>query len=86
MTDFVTLLGLSAGTLTTVAFLPQVIKIWRSRSSGDISLLMVGFNCAGVFLWLIYGICIDSVPVMAANSVTLVLLCMALALAVKHRG
>jgi MtN3 and saliva related transmembrane protein len=83
--DFITLIGLMAGALTTVAFLPQAIKILRSRSSGDISLLMVSLNCSGVCLWLLYGIFIRSLPVIAANSVTSVLLCLVLVLTIKHR-
>ncbi len=83
--DFVTLVGLVAGTLTTVAYLPQVIRIWRLKSSGDISLLMVSLNCSGIFLWLLYGIFIGSMPVVVANSVTLALMCLVLILAIKHR-
>lgn len=85
MPDFVTIIGLMAGALTTVAYLPQVIKILRSRSSGDISLLMVSFNCSGVFLWLVYGLFIRSMPVIAANSVSLILMCFVLVLTIKHR-
>jgi MtN3 and saliva related transmembrane protein len=85
MNDLVTLIRLAAGALTTVAYLPQVIKIWRSKSSGDLSLLMISFNCTGIFLWLLYGIFLRSLPIILANSVTLVLLCIVLALTIKHR-
>jgi MtN3 and saliva related transmembrane protein len=69
----VTLLGLLAGMLTTVAFVPQVIKTWRTRSTHDISLAMFAIFTAGVFTWLIYGLLIGDLPVILANCVTLVL-------------
>ena len=68
-----TTLGLVAGTLTTVAFLPQVVKTWKSRSAKDISLGMFLLFSSGVFLWIIYGISIGAMPVIIANVVTLVL-------------
>ncbi|MBX3455355.1 SemiSWEET transporter [Ferrovibrio sp.] len=65
--------GLLAGTLTTVAYLPQVIQVWRTRSARDISLGMFLLMVSGISLWLIYGLMIGSVALIAANSVTLVL-------------
>ncbi|MEY4685671.1 MAG: hypothetical protein RLZ25_2130 [Pseudomonadota bacterium] len=67
------LLGLIAGTLTTLAFLPQVIKTFKSRSAKDISLGMFLLFSAGVALWLVYGIRLGAVPIIAANAVTLIL-------------
>jgi MtN3 and saliva related transmembrane protein len=67
------LLGLIAGTLTTLAFLPQVLKTWKSRSAKDISLGMFLLFSAGVALWLVYGIQLGAVPIIAANAVTLLL-------------
>ena len=67
------LLGLSAGTLTTIAFLPQVIKTWRSRSAKDLSLGMFSLFCLGVAMWLAYGILVQDIPVIAANVMTLML-------------
>jgi MtN3 and saliva related transmembrane protein len=66
-------LGLLAGTLTTLSFLPQVVKTWRTRSTHDISLWMFSLFNAGLALWLVYGIRIGSTPIIVANSVTLVL-------------
>ena len=71
--DGVTTLGLTAGTLTTIAFIPQIAKAWRSKSTGDLSWGMVLTFTTGVLLWLIYGIWIDSLPVILANAVTLLL-------------
>lgn len=69
----VTILGIVAGILTTVAFVPQVIKTWRSHSTHDISLSMFAIFTAGVFAWLLYGIMIEDLPIVMANTVTLVL-------------
>ncbi len=71
--DFIQVLGLTAGSCTTIAFLPQVIKTWKSRSAKDLSLGMFSFFCFGVLLWLIYGIFQNDVPVIAANLLTLML-------------
>jgi MtN3 and saliva related transmembrane protein len=70
--EVATTLGLVAGTLTTAAFFPQVIKTWRSRSAKDISLGMFSLFSAGVFLWMLYGIHIGAMPVIVSNAVTLV--------------
>ena len=71
--DTVSILGLLAGGLTTFAFLPQVVKTWKSRSAKDLSLGMFTIFTLGVGLWLAYGILIRDVPVIAANLVTLIL-------------
>jgi MtN3 and saliva related transmembrane protein len=65
-------LGLLAGTLTTIAFLPQVIRTWKSKSTKDLSLAMLGTFTTGVLFWLIYGLMIDSLPIILANAVTFV--------------
>jgi MtN3 and saliva related transmembrane protein len=67
------ILGLVAGFCTTIAFLPQVLKTWKSRSAKDLSLGMFSFFCFGVLLWLVYGIVQKDIPVIAANAVTLML-------------
>lgn len=66
-------LGLIAGCLTTVAFFPQVLKIWKSRSAADISLGMFIVFSTGLVLWIVYGLSISSLPVVLANGITLVL-------------
>jgi MtN3 and saliva related transmembrane protein len=66
-------IGLMAGVLTTLSFLPQVRQTWRTKSTKDISLPMLLSFCTGVLLWLVYGIMISSLPVMLANGVTFVL-------------
>jgi len=67
------ILGTLPAILTTVAFLPQVVKVWRTRCVRDISLPMYVTFVLGVALWIVYGAAIRSAPVVWANVVTLVL-------------
>jgi MtN3 and saliva related transmembrane protein len=69
----VNLLGSVAGVLTTLSFVPQVIKTWRTRKADDISLGMLLLFTLGVALWGVYGVIIGAAPVIVANGVTLVL-------------
>jgi MtN3 and saliva related transmembrane protein len=64
-------LGFAAATCTTVAFIPQLARVIRLRSAHDISLPTFLLFSIGVLLWLIYGLCIRSMPVIASNVVTL---------------
>jgi MtN3 and saliva related transmembrane protein len=80
----VNVLGFLAGGLTTIAFLPQVLRTWRLKSAHDVSLWMLSLFTTGVALWLVYGILIDSAPVIAANLVTLLLSGANLALKVRY--
>lgn len=71
--NFIQILGLTAGSLTTAAFLPQVLKTWKTRSAKDLSLGMFSLFCLGVALWLVYGFMVNDIPVIAANLLTLML-------------
>ena len=73
MLPIVEYIGITAGTLTTLSFLPQVIKIWQTRDASSISLLMYSIFCTGVVFWLTYGIAISSFSIIAANTITLLL-------------
>ena len=66
-------IGTVAAVCTTISFVPQLVRVLRRKSAEDISLGMFLFFSLGVFLWLIYGIRIHSLPVMEANAITLVL-------------
>lgn len=81
----INLLGLVAGTFTTVAFVPQVVKIWQTKSASDISFGMFFIFNLGLVLWLLYGIAIHSTPVIVANAVTLVLTGIILALKIRYK-
>jgi MtN3 and saliva related transmembrane protein len=80
----VTAVGLVAAVFTTVAFMPQVLRIWRTRSARDISGLGTSLFSIGVALWVVYGVAIHSLPVILANSVTLALNLSILALKSVH--
>ena len=67
------IIGAIAGVLTTISFIPQVVKIWRTRSARDISYGMYGCFIAGVALWLCYGVLIGALPVVLNNAIVLVL-------------
>lgn len=66
-------IGGIAATLTTCAFLPQVWRVWRTRHTKDISLLMYALFTLGVALWLAYGILLGAWPIIIANTITLLL-------------
>ena len=76
-------IGMVAGLFTTLSFLPQVIKTWRSRSTRDISLAMFLSFCLGVALWLVYGVLTAAWPVIIANLATLALAGIILALKLR---
>ena len=74
MLDFIIkYIGFFAAFCTTISFLPQAIKVYKSKSTKDISLYMFLIFTIGTFCWLIYGIIISSLPIMAANIITLIL-------------
>jgi MtN3 and saliva related transmembrane protein len=66
-------LGLLAGACTSSAVLPQLIKTWRTKKADEISLGMFVIFTSGLIMWLIYGISKSDIPVIAANSLALVL-------------
>ena len=67
------ILGLIASTITTASFVPQVYKTWKSKSAESLSLTMYIAFFIGIVLWLIYGIHLNSLPMILANSITAVL-------------
>jgi len=77
-------LGFIAAFCTTAAFVPQLTRVLRLRSARDISLPTFLMFSVGVFLWLLYGIYIGSKPVIASNSVTLLLSVSILALKIHY--
>ena len=83
--DTALILGYFAGALTTISFVPQVIKIWKTKSTKDISLITFIAFCLGVFLWMLYGIILHSLPVIIANSIGLVLGLIILILKIKYK-
>ncbi len=79
------LVGYFAAFLTTFAFVPQAHHSWKTRDLSGVSLPMYSLFSLGVLSWLIYGLMITSWPIIAANSITLVLACVVLVLKLKHQ-
>jgi MtN3 and saliva related transmembrane protein len=77
-------LGLLAGFLTTIGFVPQIIKGYRSKSMGDLSLVMPILIGIGMLIWLIYGIWLDSLPLILWNAIALILNTIIIALILKY--
>ncbi len=82
--DSTTLIGLLAALCTTVSFIPQVIQILKTKETKGISLGMYIIFTTGITCWLIYGICLNDLPIIAANSITLVLAGTILIFKIKH--
>jgi MtN3 and saliva related transmembrane protein len=81
-----TILGLMAGGLTTISFVPQMIKTWQTRSAKDVSFLMLITFISGIFLWLIYGVLRQDIAIIAANGVTLIFNFIILGLKIKYKN
>ncbi len=79
------ILGLVAATLTTGGLVPQAIKVWRTRSAGDLSLIMYLMIWAGTVLWLIYASIIASVALLYANAAAFVLVSVILYFKLRYR-
>jgi MtN3 and saliva related transmembrane protein len=70
MIDQNEIIGLIAAVCTTFAFIPQVMKVWKTKQTKDLSLRMYSIMFIGILLWLVYGIRIDSLSIMLANVIT----------------
>jgi MtN3 and saliva related transmembrane protein len=79
------LLGYTAATLTTAAFVPQAWRTFRTKDVSGVSLRMYSIFTAGVAVWLAYGIALGEPPMMIANGLTLVLACAVLAMKLRYR-
>jgi MtN3 and saliva related transmembrane protein len=79
----VSIIGYVAGTCTTLAFLPQVIRTWKTRSTEDISLGMFSLMVFGIGLWLFYGVVTDDGPLIIADGFSLFLAAMILLMKVR---
>ncbi len=78
------LIGIVAGMCTTIAFLPQIMQILKSKHARDISFLMYAVFTTGVFLWLVYGILLKRIPIILANGVTLAFCLIVIAIKIKY--
>lgn len=69
----VELIGFAAAFLTTIAFIPQVVQVWKSKSVEGLSLTTYIIFIIGVFLWFLYGLSIGSLSMIIANFITVLL-------------
>lgn len=79
------ILGMLAGTITSITFLPQVIKVWKSKSAKDLSLVMLVLLMIGVSLWLVYGLVIMDGAIIYTNSMVLLMTLILLFFKLKYK-
>ena len=79
------ILGLLAGTITSITFLPQVIKVWQTKSAKDLSMMMLLLLMLGVILWLIYGLILMNVAIIYTNSMVLAMSLILLFFKLKYK-
>jgi MtN3 and saliva related transmembrane protein len=70
--SYVTIVGLAAAALTTISLFPQLMKVWKTKSTEDISMEMFLLFCGGALLWFIYGVLLNDPPMIIANSFCLI--------------
>ena len=85
MIDKYEIIGLIAAALTTSAFVPQVYKAWKTKSVENISLTMYLAMFVGIILWLVYGIHLNSIAMIAANCVSAILTLIIIGFKLKYR-
>ena len=83
--DIIVIVGYLAGTLTTISFIPQVVRAWRLKETRDLSLAMLVLFAAGILLWTCYGFWTDSLPIIAANVITFFLILVLLGLKFRYK-
>jgi len=76
--------GIVAGVLCTISFIPQVVKVLKTKDTSGLSLITFIVFTLGVFFWLLYGLIVHEMPIILANSATLVLASIILAAKVKY--
>ncbi len=82
--DTIVLIGYIAGTFTTLSFVPQVIRAWKLKETRDLSPAMLLLFALGVLLWTLYGVWTGSMPIIAANVITFLLILVLLWMKVKY--
>jgi MtN3 and saliva related transmembrane protein len=78
------MIGYLAGTLTTVAFAPQLLRALTTKSTKDVSIMMLLCSTSGMLLWLLHGILVKDPALIAANSISFVLAFLLLWLKLKN--
>lgn len=83
--NYITLIGLLAGFLTTICYLPQAIKVYETKHTKDLSLPTFLMLTLGIILWLVYGILSSDLPIILANALTLLLSLYILWMKIKYK-
>ena len=78
------ILGYAAAIGTTSAFIPQAYKVYKTKHTSDLSLGTFSMFCVGLFLWVIYGFIVMAIPIILANSLTLVMAFYILVMIMKY--
>jgi MtN3 and saliva related transmembrane protein len=78
------IIGMAAATLCALSFVPQIIKIYKTKTTRDLSVVTFLFFMLGVILWLIYGLMIKEFPIIIANSLTLIFIFIIIAMKLKY--
>ena len=82
--DMISLIGLFAAICTTSAFLPQVLKSWRTKQTRDISIGWLVFLTIGLSTWIVYGVLRNDLVIIAANVATIILVLILFGLKIKY--
>ncbi|PKQ60422.1 hypothetical protein BZG02_19350 [Labilibaculum filiforme] len=83
--DLISILGFVAAFCTTVSFVPQALRVIKTKQTKDLSLVMYSMFNVGITLWLVYGVLILAWPIIIANMITLGLTLTILALKIKYK-
>jgi MtN3 and saliva related transmembrane protein len=83
--DYVTIIGLVAAAITVISLFPQLLKVWKTKATKDISLGMFSLFTSGVFLWFVYGILMKNPPIIIANCLGFVQALIILIFKVKYK-
>lgn len=86
MPNWIDVVGTLAATLTTLSFVPQAWRTWRTRDVAGLSVGMYATFALGVALWLVYGVLLGAWPIIIANTITLVLALMILGMRLRYRS
>jgi MtN3 and saliva related transmembrane protein len=79
-----TLIGAAAALCTTISYIPQLRKAWKTRETGDLSLKMLALLSTGLALWIVYGLMRDDAVIIAANGISLALLLLIVAIKLQN--
>ncbi len=82
----VEILGYSAGFITSLTFLPQVVKTWKEKSAKDISLMMFVIAAINEVMWIAYGILKDDWVIISTNVVVLIMSCIMIFLKLRYNN